>query len=241
VFTALPMKVKSSQKVKAGVISSVVLLLLNSCTIYLPQPASIPLMNTKNEVQLSGGVTMLGGVDGSVAYAPGQHVAMQLYGSLHTTQISYFQGAIGYYMKSKSALNFEIYGGIATGNGENFGFNSLNNANGGYMLYFGQTNIGQTNLGSAHIDYGFGLKSGMFDVTINDYFSSLPAKYNTTSWLIEPQGFIRMGGEKLKVGFQINIVTIFTENNSNPMIFYYPANFGLSINYRITPSAKRGK
>jgi hypothetical protein len=235
------MKAKLLQWFSSGVLSITIFLLLNSCTVYLPQPASIPLMNQKNEVQLSGGVTMLGGVDGSVAYAPGQHVAMQVYGSLHTTQISYFQGAIGYCTKSKSDINFEIYGGVGSGNGDSFGFNSFNNANGGYMLYFAQGNFGQTNLGSAHLDYGFGLKSGIFDISVKDNTSSLPITYNSNSWLIEPQAFVRMGGERLKVGFQLNVVGIFDTNSNNPVVFYYPVNFGLSINYRITPSEKKAK
>jgi hypothetical protein len=93
-------------------------------------------MNEKNEVQLSGGFTSLGGVNGSVAFAPGNHVALQAYGSMHTNEIRYFQGSVGYYTKSKSDMNFEIYAGLAGGNGNDLGFDDEVYVNGDYLLYF---------------------------------------------------------------------------------------------------------
>jgi len=217
-------------------VASGILLLADSCTIYLPQPVSIPLMNERNEVQLSGGVTMLGGIEGSVAYAAGDHVALQAYGSIHTEQIRYFQGSVGYYTKSKSNINFEIYAGLGGGNGNDSGFKDDLFVNGNYLLYFTQANFGQTNLGSAHIDYGFGLKTGLFDAKVITYANPNPVNYTNHSWLIEPQAFVRMGGEKFKVGFQLNGARVINLNNEISTLMYYPANFSMSINYRIAPS-----
>lgn len=219
-------------------IVSVFLLLAESCTIYLPQTASIPLMNERNEVQISGGFTSLAGVNGSVAFAPGDHVALQAYGSMHTSEIRYYQGSVGYYTKSKSNINFEIYAGLAAGNGNDLGYGDEVYVNGDYQLYFAQANVGQTNLGKAHIDYGFGLKTGMFDAKVIDYTHTYPLHYTNNFWLLEPQSFVRMGGEKFKVGFQANGTWIFNMNNQTSMLLFYPLNLGLSINFRIAPSMK---
>jgi hypothetical protein len=222
-------------------LASGILLLIDSCTIYLPQPVNIPLMNEKNEVQLSGGATMLGGLDGSVAYAAANHVALQAYGSLHTEDIRYFQGSIGYYTKNKSDINLEIYAGLGSGNGNNWGFEDDKYVDGDYLLYFAQANIGQTNLGSAHIDYGFGLKTGLFDAEVSNDTYPNPVYYTNHSWLIEPQAFVRMGGEKFKVGFQVNGARVFNLDNKASTLMYSPVNFGISINYRIAPSLRREK
>ena len=218
------------------------LLLAESCTIYMPQPAAIPLMNERNEVQISGGFTSLGGLNGSVAYAPGNHVALQAYGSMHTTEIRYFQGSLGYYTRSKSDLNFEIFGGLAFGNGSEWGLDNMENFYVDYLLYFAQVNFGQTNLGSAHIDYGFGLKSGIFDAIKSYNFNSVPVNYSSNTinaLLIEPQAFIRMGGKKFKVGLQVNGTWISSLDRYETLILYYPVNLGISLNYRIAPSLKK--
>jgi len=220
-------------------LAAVILLFMESCTIYLPQPASIPLMNEKNEVQLNGGFTFLGGANGSVAFAAGEHVALQAYGSVHPDQINYFQGSVGYFTKSNSDLNFEIYAGLGAGDGSDWGFDNTELYNGDYLLYFAQANIGQTNLGSAHIDYGFGLKSGLFDATVADYSISDPIYYTNNSVLIEPQAFIRLGGEKFKIGFQVNGSRIFNLSSKEAAMFYYPVNFSVSMNFRIAPSLRK--
>lgn len=219
--------------------AAAILLFVESCTIYLPQPASIPLMNEKNEVQLNGGFTFLGGVNGSVAFAAGDHVALQAYGAVHPEQINYFQGSVGYYTKNKSDLNFEIYAGLGAGNGTDWGFDNTELYNGDYLLYFAQANIGQTNLGSAHIDYGFGLKSGLFDAYVTDYSISNPVYYTNNSLLIEPQAFMRLGGEKFKIGFQVNGTRIFNLSNEESVMLYYPMNFSVSMNFRIAPSLRK--
>ena len=195
-------------------------------------------MHEQNEVQISCGFTSLAGVNGSLAYAPGEHVAIQAYGSMHTREIRYLQGAVGYYTKGKSGLNFEIYAGMGGGNGNDLGYGEEVYVNGDYFLYFAQANFGKTNLGSAHIDFGLGIKTGIFDAKVIDYTNPVPLHYSNNSLLVEPQAFVRMGGEKLKAGFQLNGCAIFPVNHQESKLLYYPAIFGLSINYRIAPSLR---
>lgn len=218
-----------------------ILVLVSSCTIYEPQMVSIPLISVKNEVQLDAGVSALGGVYGSVAFAPAQHVALQVYGAVYPENTN-FQGAIGYATKTKSDLNFEIYGGFGTGKGTKYtDDNSTTYSNADYSIYFVQANIGQTNQGSAHLDYGFGFKAGTFYASIKDNLYTTIEPYNTNGILIEPQAFVRLGGERFKVGFQMNGTKIFSGTVKDPLFneFYLPFNFGLSLNYHFAPSIKK--
>jgi hypothetical protein len=211
-----------------------------SCTIYEPQMVSIPLMSEKNEVQLNGGFSFLGGGYGSVAFAPAQHVALQVYGSIYPENTN-FQGSVGYCTKNQSDLNFEIYGGLGSGIGSDYDDGITTYSNADYLLYFVQANFGQTNMGSAHIDYGFGLKTGLFDASVKDKIITSVEPYHTNGFLIEPQAFIRMGSKNIKGGIQINGTKIFLNSHTDLFSeFYVPFNFGLSINYRIAPSI-RGK
>jgi len=231
------MRIKLSHKVSVF-FSIGFIFLVNSCTIYEPQIVSIPLMCEKNEVQLNGGFSILGGVYGSAAYAPGNHVALQIYGAAYPDN-SNFQGTIGFYTKNKSAQNFEVYAGY--GNGKGTEYTDSNNkhvySNADYSLYFLQANFGQTNMGSAHIDYGFGIKTGIFDVTVKDDLFTTSTPYQNSALLIEPQAFVRMGSEKFKVGFQMNGTKIFINRDVDLSYeFYYPFNVGISLNFRIAPS-----
>lgn len=218
-----------------------VMLLVSSCTIYEPQMVSIPLISEKNEVQLDAGVSALGGVYGSVAFAPAQHVALQVYGAVYPENTN-FQGAVGYATKTESNLNFEIYGGFGTGKGTEYTEdNTTTYSNADYSIYFVQANIGQTNISDAHIDYGFGFKAGTFNASIKDNLYTTIEPYYTNGILIEPQAFVRMGGERFKVGFQMNGTKIFIDTVKDPLFneFYLPFNFGLSLNYRFAPSLKK--
>jgi hypothetical protein len=214
--------------------------LVHSCAIYEPQPVSIPLMQEKNELQLSGGVSMLAGISGSVAFAPAQHVALQVYASAYPENTN-FQGSIGYFTKTKTNLNFEIYAGIGNGIGTKITDDSSSTYhNADNLIYFVQSNIGQTNLGRAHIDYGFGLKTGYFEAKVKEALFDNITPYTTNGFLIEPQAFMRMGSERLKVGFQLNGTRIFLDKEKKDFSdFYNRLNFCVSINYRIAPSLRK--
>lgn len=219
---------------------AVCIFLIHSCAIYEPQPVSIPLMQQKNELQLSGGVSILGGLNGSVAFAPVQHVALQVYASAYPENTN-FQGSVGYFTKTKTNLNFEIYAGLGSGKGTEYADDSSSTySNADNLIYFVQSNIGQTNLGRAHIDYGFGLKTGFFEAKVKEALFTNITPYTTNGFLIEPQVFMRMGSERLKVGFQVNGAKIYLDKEEKEFSDYYnQLNLCVSINYRFTPSIKR--
>jgi hypothetical protein len=68
----------------------------------------MPIINEKNELQLCTECTMLGGIRDSVAYAPAEHVVLQVYEAMHPDQIKYFQGSAGYCTKSRSNMSFGL-------------------------------------------------------------------------------------------------------------------------------------
>lgn len=228
------------QKVFSALTLITVMILLNSCTVYVPQPAPIPLFSEEKEFQASAGVTMFMGGTISAAYAPANHLGTQIYASVHPGNIAYAQGSIGFWNRSVSNVNFEAYGGFAVGKGftdrESVDLSNLETQ---YKLYFTQFNIGQTDIGNANIDYGFGLKLGKIDANV-EYLDNDFGIQNSKngSFLIEPQAFIRLGGEQLKAGFQANSCTLFNSNPQDKNFFYIPFTMGISVCYRIAGKQK---
>lgn len=217
----------------------IIVYFLASCTVYIPQSASIPLFSEKQELQASAGVTMLMGGNVSVAYAPANHLGTQLFASIHPDNSTYIQGVLGFWNKGLKNVNFEAYGGLASGHNVN-SINDVNsNLDANYLLYFAQFNVGQTNLGTAHIDYGFGLKTGLFDANVTYLDENLDVRQKRSSpILVEPQAFLRLGGENLKAGFQINTCRIINQSNEEHHLFYLPFIMGVSLNYHLKLKSK---
>jgi hypothetical protein len=218
----------------------VVVVFVTSCSVYIPQPASVPLLSEKHEFQADAGATMFLGGTISAAYAPFENIGTHVYASLHPGNSAYVQGSVGFWSKSEADVNFELYGGMGLGQGINSLDNDFNTSlNTKYKLYFAQFNVGQTNRSSAHIDYGFGLKVGQFDAQVNYLNDNLDIqKGRNGSVLFEPQAFMRLGGERIKVGFQANTCVLFNPNQDNAHLYYIPFNMGISINYRIPGNKK---
>ncbi len=212
------------------------ILLVGGCTVYMPQPVPIPLMTAKNQVQLSGGVTIIPGLTAAAAYSPVSHLAIQVYGFKAPDEINYYQAAAGYYWENSSDLNLELYGGIGNGQGKVIRTSDPSSLKGTHMVYFAQFNLGQTNQGNKHIDYGAGLKTGLFDATITDngYFESSgpdPVLSHNKYILLEPAAFIRLGSERLKAGFQMNGTSFISIRSKQKQIPYYTVTLGISLNY----------
>ena len=68
-----------------------------SCTLYMPQTAPIPMMKEKGELQIDGGITFLPGTQGSAAWSPVNHLAVQGHAFTNIGNIQYSQIALGYY------------------------------------------------------------------------------------------------------------------------------------------------
>lgn len=210
--------------------------LLTGCTVYMPQPVPIPLMTARNQVQISGGVTIIPGITGSAVYSPANHLAVQVYGFAAPDQINNYQAAAGYYWNNGSDLNLEFYGGMGGGNGK-----LINNAipasfQGKYSLYFAQLNLGQVNQGKRHIDYGAGLKTGLFDAQTTDdgfYERNAPDPVHSRHqyFLLEPAAFFRIGNDRLKTGIQLNGASLINIGSKQSQIPYHTVTLGITLNY----------
>jgi hypothetical protein len=210
-----------------------------SCKVYTPQPAPVPLMSAKNELQLSAGISIPPGITGSVAYSPFNHVAVEGHGYLGPQGSNYVQGMAGYYWKNVQGLNYEMYGGIAKGNGKAMKAAGDISLEGDYFIYYTQFNLGQNRLGSNKIDYGFGIKAGLVNVDIidNGYYENndLDALlYTNQYYLLEPMAFLRLGEGKLRTCFQINGVSMINAFRNQRQLPYHAIVLGISLNYMLS-------
>jgi hypothetical protein len=209
-----------------------------SCKVYVPQTVSIPLMSAKHELQLSGGITVPPAITGSVAFSPFSHIALQAHGFLAPQGSAYYQGMIGYYWKNQQSLNFEVYGGLAKGEGKAMKVSGSPSLNGNYSVYFTQLNIGQNGVGSRNLDYGIGLKAGIFSIKVidNGYYENMeldPIHYKNKYYLVEPMAFLRIGKDPIRIGMQVNGVALISALSKQGQIPYHTIALGVSVNYRI--------
>jgi hypothetical protein len=210
-----------------------------SCKVYTPQPAPVPLMSSKNELQLSGGLTAPAGITGSVAYSPVNHIAIEGHGFLGPQHSEYVQGMAGYYWENTQSLNFEIYAGIASGIGNAMKAAGSKSLKGEYDIYYTQFNFGQNRLGTSKIDYGFGIKAGFVTVKIidNGYYDNNALdvnQYRNKYYLVEPIAFLRLGKNKLRTGVQINGVSMINAKNNQRQLPNHAMALGVSLNYIIS-------
>lgn len=209
-----------------------------SCKVYVPQTAPVPLMTAKHELQLSGGITVPPAITGSVAFSPFNHIALQAHGFLAPQGSAYYQGMIGYYWKNLQNLNFEVYGGLAKGEGKAMKVTGAPSLNGNYSAYFTQLNIGQNGIGNRNLDYGIGIKAGIFSIKVidNGYYENMeldPMSYKNKYYLVEPMAFLRIGKGPLRLGIQVNGVALINALSKQGQIPYHTIALGVNLNYRI--------
>jgi len=220
-----------------------ILAIASSCKVYNPQLAPIPLLSGRNELQIEGGISAPAGCHVSIAYSPLTKIGIQAFGSLSAESGHHYQGAIGYYWNNRSSLKYEIYSGIATGNGTAFMTRKPGSLKGDYSTYFLQMNLGQEAQWQKQIEYGIGLKVGLFDadITDNGFYESDgldPVVYTHSYFLIEPMAFVRFGKKKLRVGLQMNGVSLINARQKQRQIPYNTIALGINLNYRLKAREK---
>jgi hypothetical protein len=193
-------------------------------------------MSYKNEMHFSGGITLPAGAAVSATYSPFNHVAFQIHGFVTPDEGQHLQGIAGYYWSNGSPFRFEIYGGLAKGQGKTIKASNPGFLKGDYKTYFTQFNLGQTTFGHKQIEYGLGIKTGLFDVEVTDngFYESDgldPVYYHNRYILIEPVAFVRFGGKGLKTGLQINGASLINAIAGQRQIPYHTLSLGLSLNY----------
>jgi len=220
-----------------------ILAFASSCKVYNPQLAPLPLLTERNELQIDGGISAPAGCNVAIAYSPVSNIGIQVFGSLSAESGYHYQGAIGYYWNKNPSLKYEIYTGIATGNGTAFKTSRPGSLNGDYSTYFLQMNLGQESQWKKPVEYGIGLKFGLFnaEITDNGFYESDgldPVVYSNSYFLIEPIAFARFGNKKLRVGLQMNGVSLINTRQEQRQIPYNTVALGIHLNYRLKMGVK---
>lgn len=212
--------------------------MMTGCVVYQPQAIDIPLIHEKNECRIDAGASFLPSVQSTISYGLTDRIALQGYGSYGNDQKYYLQAAAGVYQQKRDNRVMEIYGGFGYGYGDAYNDATAGNLVGNYQLYFTQLNYGKIANATSNLETGIGIKLGYLHSAMQDrnYYSlSFPGpydKYYDESILVEPGGFIRMGGENLRFGIKLGGTYICKFTNQDKYLPYMYFNLGLSLNYR---------
>lgn len=218
-----------------------ILLMMSSCFVYHPMTTDIPLISGKRDLRVDAGISIIPSANATVSYGLTDKVAIQGFGSIGADDKYYFQAATGLYKEHENNKIFELYGGFGYGYG-----NAYSDANPGYLLgdyqlYFGQANFGKISSNSSNFETGFGLKAGYLHLNLTDknYYDwiseTVPFKtYHDESVLVEPAGFIRFGGKKIRINVKLGGTFIYKFTNTDRNLPYSYLNFGIGLNYRLS-------
>ncbi len=204
----------------------VLLILLNGCAAYYPQTVDIPLIAEKGDLRVDAGVSYTPSVHGTISYGLTNIVAIQAYGNIDVESRYHIQGAAGLFKGFENKTVTELYGGYGYGNSI---MGHLFNPNIDYHLFFTQFNIGKTNQGAAHIDYGLGMKVGYLNANLLDN-ADLKTIHESKGLIMEPCIFFRLGGEKIRFNIKVNY--LWTRNNIvDEYSTLYPVNVSTGVNF----------
>lgn len=217
------------------------LCLMTSCLIYTSNTTDIPLISKKNDLRLDASVSLIASLNATVSYGLTDKIALQTYGSIGSSERQYIQGAVGYYKKIGNDKIIEVYGGFGYGNGKVYYDNAHpSHLIGDYKSYFMQLNCGKINGRFAHMEYGFGVKAGFLNsnLTEENYYELVYPRtdpnlqHKDNILFVEPVGFIRLGGEKLKFNIKLGSCWMNKYSYDNSSFPYSPLNFGIGLNYK---------
>ena len=215
-------------------------MIITSCIVYHPQTTDIPLISEKKDLRLDAGISIVPSAHMTISYGLTDKIAVQTFGSIGSDDRYYFQGAAGIFKKSDNQKVIEFYSGFGYGYGSAYRDANPGDLYGNYQLYFVQFNYGKIDCKFANMDYGFGLKTGYLHSNLTDYnyyqFYSETGPFTTykdNSLLIEPNVFVRFGGERLKFNIKLGGCWINKFTHTDKGLPYSSINLGLGLNYRL--------
>lgn len=183
--------------------------LFGSCVIYHPHNVDIPLLREKGEVDVdanfSMSVPLMGApaFNGTLSYAPLNHVGVQAAASLSNINSYYLQAAGGGFLPMGSNAVLEGYVGYGFGTSVHKSNisedNTYRKVDGHYNLCFAQVNTGWVNLLGGIFDVGFGFKGGLMFPNFEQNFIhsdesvEFEDRFTGQHILLQPQFMIRFG------------------------------------------------
>ena len=230
----------SNMNTKILINGFLIAMMMTSCIVYHPQTADIPLINEKKDLRIDAGISIVPSAHATISYGLTDKIAVQTFGSIGSDERYYFQGAAGLYKNLENHKVMELYGGFGYGYGSAYKDANPGDLYGNYQLYFLQYNYGKIASELSNLEIGFGIKSGYLHSNLTDknYYdwNSETGPFNIykdDSFLIEPTGFIRLGGEKLKFSIKLGSCWIYKFTNTDRNLPYSYLNLGLGVNYRL--------
>jgi hypothetical protein len=222
------------------------LITVNACVVYHPQSSDIPLIDKKNDLRIDGGISIIPSAQATISYGLTKNLALQTFGSIGFDHRYYFQMAPGLYKSLGNQNVIEFYTGFGYGYA-NIQHDPLasdiweyhgGKLFGNYQLYFAQFNWGKKRNQTGGIDWGFGIKTGLFHSNLTDlnYFAiysdtgPFPA-YKHYNILIEPMWFFRTGSERIKFSYKLGFAGLIKTGESHKNIPYAGINMGFGINF----------
>ncbi|MGB0882093.1 MAG: hypothetical protein ACPGSO_04010 [Vicingaceae bacterium] len=222
----------------------------SSCSVYTSQNPPPVLIESKKEIEISGGASISPvlwnpGLNASFSYGISNKIQAQLYGSLifpilnnGKNGTSHIQGCIGYSVFSNNSYSFKTFAGYFHGT-SNIEFPNLqgleNNFKGNYNSIFGQS---QLTVKKDAYYYGCILKVGDFNSIEKVNLSNTDIK--DKGLLIEPSIFYSRhfnGNLKLNLSYSYSFLNIkrYSNNYNNNFHFNNPyGNLGIAIIYTIS-------
>ncbi len=198
----------------------------------------IPLISEKNDLRVDAGISVVPSANATISYGLTDKIAIQGFGSIGYDRY-YFQAATGLYKNKGNSKIFELYGGFGYGYGDAYNDANPGNLRGNYQLYFAQANYGKIANESSNFEIGFGIKGGYLHSNLTDknYYGWIsetgPFKtYHDESILLEPIGFIRIGGNRLRFNVKLGGTMIYKFTNTDKNLPYSYLNLGIGLNYR---------
>lgn len=244
--------IRKTSIARALLASALLALTGTSCMMYHPHNVDIPMLHEQGDLRVDGSASLTlplldgSGMNATVSYAPLNHLGLLISGSVTDPQNCYAHAAVGtFWPFGKSVL--ECYVGAATGHSEytQSGNNTSESTllrqgyyvSGPYNIVFGQLNFGWNNLLDDLIDIGVGLRGGALKpdwrhVDIDDEGAeTLVDHKNSPLMLFEPQLVFRIGGEHVKMGFNVAYSLIPDWPTDNNYYNYSRFSVAIGLNY----------
>ncbi len=230
-------------------------LFLIGCAVYHPQMTDIALIDHKGDLRIDVGASLIPSAYSTLSYGLTKNIALQAFGSIGIEHRYYLQVSPGFYKSLDNNKVIELYSGFGWGYA-NTTKNPLANMPetvrqslyGKYQVYFVQFNWGKKGNQSGDMDWGFGIKTGLFhsNLTDDNYYEinseTGPYPYlKENSILLEPMMFFRTGRKNVKFSYKFGFTRVFKlTNNKN----YIPApfiNMGFGVNFSSKTSNQTSK
>jgi hypothetical protein len=240
---------------KRSIIVVSVSLFLTGCAVYHPQMTDIPLIDHKNELRIDIGASLIPSVHSTLSYGLTKNIALQAFGSIGIEHRRYLQISPGFYKCLNNSKVIELYSGFGWGYANTIK-NPLANMPeavrqslyGNYQVYFVQFNWGKKGSQSGGMDWGFGIKTGLFHSNLTDenYYeiNSEAGTYpflNENSILLEPVMLFRTGRKNVKFSYKFGITRIFKLTNQRNYIPAPYINMGFGVNFTTKTNNKTSK